>query len=96
MTWEEFEWDAAKSDACFERRGFDFPFAARVFLDKARQIREDHRWDYGEHRFQIVGRIDGRLYVLVYTLRGNVVRIISARKANSREMRIYENNAHQS
>lgn len=92
----EFEWDAAKSDECFERRGFDFAFAARVFLDKDRQIHEDHRWDYGEHRFQIVGRIDGRLHVLVYTLRGSTVRIISARKANSREVRSYENNARQS
>jgi uncharacterized DUF497 family protein len=96
MTTHEFEWDALKSDACFEARGFDFAFAARVFLDKDRQIRDDHRWDYGEHRFQIVGRIDGRLYVLVYTLRGSAVRIISARKANSREMRSYENNARQS
>jgi len=50
MTWEDFEWDATKSDACFDRRGFDFAFAARVFLDKDRQIREDHRWDKREMR----------------------------------------------
>ena len=90
MTFDEFEWDATKSDACYESRGFDFAFAVHVFLDRACLIREDHRWDYGERRFQILGRIDERVYVVVYTLRASVVRIISARKANQREVKEYE------
>jgi uncharacterized DUF497 family protein len=87
----EFEWDAAKSDACFRERGFDFAYALRAFLDPDRVVRRDHRWDYGEDRFQLTGRIEGRLFEVAFTHRGESIRIISARKANSREVRSYEN-----
>jgi len=42
----------------------------------------------------LIGRIEGRLYVLIYTLRRDEIRIISARKANPREVRSYENRSH--
>jgi uncharacterized DUF497 family protein len=45
---------------------------------------------YGETRYQLIGRIDNRVFILVYTPRGDVIRIISARKANSREVARYE------
>jgi uncharacterized protein len=45
-----FEWDPAKSEATFRSRGFDFAFAAYVFLDPDRIEREDVRRDYGERR----------------------------------------------
>ena len=83
-----FEWDEAKSDACFRDRGFDF-------ADPDRVIRQDTRYSYGEDRYQLTGRIEGRLFVLVYTPRRDAVRIISARKANQREMRRYENRSHE-
>ena len=57
--------------------------------------RQDTRQDYGEDRFRLVGMIDGRAYVVVYTVRGSAVRIISARKANLKEVADYEHNAHQ-
>ena len=41
----EFEWDDAKSDACFLHRGFDFEYAARAFLDPDRTVTRDWRWD---------------------------------------------------
>ena len=37
----EFEWDRAKSDACFDRRGFDFAYALNVFLDPHRLVAQD-------------------------------------------------------
>ena len=91
----EFEWDQAKSDACYEERGFDFAYALQAFLDPNRLVRADRRWEYGEERFQLVGQIDGREFVLAYTMRSSVIRIISARKANRREVQDYENNARQ-
>ena len=91
MMCSEFEWDESKSNACFEARGFDFAYALHVFLDTHHLARKDHRWDYGEDRFQILGSIDGRVYLVVYTLRSKTVRIISARKANQREVMTYEN-----
>ena len=50
---------------------------------------EDARRDYGEERRLTLGKIEGRLYVAAYTVRGKVIRLISARKANEREWRKY-------
>lgn len=85
----EFEWDEAKSSACFTERGFDFAYAARIFLDPGRQVEEDRRFDYGELRYRVLGRIEGRVFVVAYTVRGNTIRLISARKGNRREVRRY-------
>ena len=91
----KFEWDEAKSEACFLSRGFDFAYGAFAFADPNRMIRQDTRHNYGEDRYQLTGSIEGRLFVLIYTPRGDVMRIISARKANQREVRIYENRSHE-
>ena len=90
----KFEWDEAKSDACLKDRGFDFAYAARAFFDSDRLVQEDSRDIYGEERYQLTGRIESRVYVIVYTLRNDSMRIISARKANQREVKQYENRAH--
>jgi len=90
----KFEWDDAKSDACFRQRGFDFAYAASAFADPNRLVRQDTRYSYGEDRYQLTGSIEGRLYVLVFTSRNDVMRIISARKANLREVKQYENRSH--
>lgn len=89
----EFEWDPAKSDACSAERGFDFAYVLRAFMDADRLIRKDARWDYGEDRYQLIGAIDRRVFFVVYTIRGKIIRIISARKANKREVNDYENSA---
>ena len=91
----EFEWDDAKNDACFVRRGFDFAYALRVFFDPHRIVVQDRRWDYGEDRFRVLGMIQERVFVVVYTMRGSAIRIISARKANIEEIADYEQNTHQ-
>jgi len=91
----KFEWDQAKSQVCFQERGFDFEYVIACFFDPHHIVRQDHRWDYGEDRFQLYGMIDGRLFSVVFTVRGGVSRIISARKANSREVKLYEDNTNQ-
>ena len=91
----EFEWDNTKNDACFELRGFDFAYAIRAFLDPHRTVAQDRRRDYGEDRYKLLGMIDGRTYVIVYTMRGSATRVISARKANSKEVANHEHNARQ-
>ena len=91
----EFEWDDAKNNACFVHRGFDFAYAMRVFFDPQRIVVQDRRWDYGEDRYQVLGMIEGRVYVVVYTVRGAAIRIISARKAKAKEVGDYEHKAHQ-
>jgi len=90
----EFEWDPVKSSNCFTQRGFDFLYATQAFFDPACFIREDVRWNYGEDRYQLFGAIAKRVFVLSFTRRGKVIRLISARKANLREVRIYEESSH--
>lgn len=85
----EFEWDETKSDDCFRLRGFDFAYASGAFRDENRSVGRDRRWDYGEDRYRLLGAIEGRVFVLIYTMRGSAIRIISARKGNSREVREY-------
>ncbi len=87
----DFEWDATKSDVCFQERGFDFAYAARAFFDPNRIVQPDTRHSYGEDRYQLMGMIEQRLFVVVYTQRHGAIRIISARKANRREIEHYEN-----
>lgn len=55
--------------------------------------RSDGRYDYGEDRTRALGLIDGRPHMLVFTMRGDVLRAISLRKANSREVRRYDEEA---
>ena len=89
-----FEWDEAKSETCLRERGFDFAYAARTFFDPDRLVQADTRRSYGEERYQLTGKIEQRLFVVVYTPRHNAMRIISARKANQREVRHYEDSTH--
>jgi uncharacterized DUF497 family protein len=66
-------------------------------LDRAREMNfetavfvADDRKNYGERRYQAFGLIGGRLHVLIYTMRGDVLRAISLRKANRKEQRRYD------
>lgn len=52
-------------------------------------VREDRRQDYGEERFILLGMVQERLLAVSYTMRGERVRIISARFAEPRERRRY-------
>ncbi len=54
-------------------------------------IRLDIRRSYDEPRFNALGYIGKRLYHLTFTVRGDVIRVISFRKANRREVKYYAN-----
>ena len=36
----------------------------------------DRRWDYGEDRYRLLGAVEGRVFVVIYTMRGSAIRII--------------------
>ena len=63
-------------------------------MDPDRLIQADTRHSYGEGRYQPMGKIEQRLFVVVYTPRHGAIRIISARKANLREVKHYEDSTH--
>ncbi|MGA1801016.1 BrnT family toxin [Rhizobium sp. HT1-10] len=80
--------DPAKRDRALADRGVDFARCGEVF-DGETLTREDDRADYGEQRFITVGWLDGRMVIVVWTPRDGHERIISMRKANDRERKIY-------
>ena len=83
-----FEWDAGKNAANIAKYGIDFEDAARMFEGPVLERRDD-REDYGETRIAAVGVVEGRELFVVYTVRGENRRIISARKANRHEREAY-------
>lgn len=87
----EFEWDQGKSAANLRKHGVAFSDAITVFSsdDRAITIFEETVGD--EERYITIGRDGlGRVVVVVYTVRGEHVRVISARRANKREREEYE------
>ena len=85
-----YEWDEAKNRSNIAKHGFDFADAARVLTGRCVTF-VDNRVDYGEERFISIGTLGGEVVVVVHTPRGpDVTRIISMRKANRREQKIYQ------
>ncbi|MGE3510896.1 MAG: BrnT family toxin [Vicinamibacterales bacterium] len=82
------EFDDAKSARNVKERGIGFERFADMDLTRALS-REDTRAEYGERRITLLGPIDERLHVAVITYRGDRVRVISLRRANRREERMY-------
>lgn len=83
-----FEWDEDKRQSNLAKHGIDFVNAARMLRGEPLFF-EDARRDYGEQRYIAVGEEVGYLLVVVFTIRDEALRIISARRANSRERRKY-------
>ena len=84
-----YEWNEHKRDANFEKHGVDFNEVENFEWDSAIETIDDRK-DYGEQRWVAVGRIISRIYVLIYTIRNKNIRVISLRKANTRERSYYE------
>lgn len=79
-----FEWDPEKEAKNIKERGLDFATASRIWAGSVAES-VDGRRNYGEIRIIATGTVDGHILVVVYTWRGEIRRIISARKANARE-----------
>lgn len=85
----EISFDPAKNERNIALRGLPFELVSK-FEWAGALIVEDTREDYQERRFQALGSIGGRLYMLVFTPRKGKVHVISLRKANQREVKRYE------
>ncbi len=86
----EFEWHEAKAQANWQTHGIRFELARTVFKDPFAIELFDDRRDYGEERFIVIGMAAGQvLLFVVYTERGNRIRVISARRATKDEQDHY-------
>ncbi len=91
---DAFEWDDAKAAANYAKHGVTFEAACDVFKDAFAIEQVDDRQNYGEERWTILGIARERLLLVAYTMRGDRIRIISARAAEPYERREYhEQNA---
>ncbi len=84
-----YEFDPNKDRLNFQKHGLSFAEAENFEWDSA-LVRKDTRRIYAEPRFQALGLIGQRVHVLVFCLRGDAVRIISLRKAHSKEVASYD------
>ncbi len=87
-----FEWDERKAAANLKKHGVSFEEARTVFVDERAKLIDDPDHSDDEDRFVLLGLSSALRLLLVchcYRSEGGVIRIISARKAASRESRSY-------
>ena len=89
-----FEWNEQKRQANIVRHGIDFIDVLPLFSNPDALLFEDTRKDYGETRYIMLCPADELLFQVAYTWRGSNIRIISARRGNQRERRLYEQRRH--
>ena len=91
----DYEWDPAKSETNLNKHGISFD-EARYIFDGPTLTRIDDREDYGEQRYISLGSISREeTFVVVHTEPENRVRLISARKANRIERKVYRDHLEQ-
>ena len=92
MSTLRFEWDEHKSAVNQSKHGVSFEEARSVFFDERARLIDDPDHSEDEERFILLG-LSSTLRLLVvchcYRSEGNVIRIISARKATARESKLY-------
>ena len=86
-----FTWHEQKRQATLQRRGLDFADAEMVFAGPTFTF-EDDRIDYPEQRWVTLGLLRGTVVVLVHTESEDEIRVISMRKAETDEQRLYFHN----
>ncbi len=85
----KYEWDEAKNRKNLAKHGLSFEDAEQVFSGPCVTF-EDDRFAYGEERLITLGWLGGRLVVIAPAPRDGGTRIISMRKGNRREQKIYQ------
>jgi hypothetical protein len=86
---DDFEWDGSKAASNLDKHGVSFERATLAFEDAFALVQLDDSEEYGEDRFILIGRALSSILYVVYTERGERIRIISAREAYDHERRNY-------
>ena len=82
-----FEWDDDKQRSNLAKHQVDFTYVRALFDGRPIMTVDSPRRD--ESRYASTGEVDGRFYTVVWTLRGDTIRLISARRARDAEQRAY-------
>lgn len=86
---ERFEWHDRKARTNLRDHGVTFGEASRVFDDLRAVDSFDDSMDYDEERSIVIGLAGSRLLVVIYTMRDERIRIISAREPGTHEQKRY-------
>ena len=84
----KFVWDSEKAEKNWRKHGIYFEDATYVFFDEGKVDEFDEIHSDFEDRYKIIGRV-GKILAVIYTERGEKIRIISARQASKREEEKY-------
>ncbi len=84
-----FEFDAAKDEANRRKHGVALLFGAQIFDDVDAAVIPTLRVGDEEERFKAVGLVAGKLWTAIHVWRDERVRLISVRRSNANEQRIY-------
>jgi uncharacterized DUF497 family protein len=86
-----FQWDGGNADKNWERHRVSQGECEQVFFQRPLRIARDTAHSHGERRYAVLGQTAvGRRLTLVITIRGTLIRVISARDMSRRERRLYE------
>ena len=89
----KFEWEASKAASNIQKHGVTFEEARTVFFDERARLINDPDHSESEERFILLGFSSSPRVIVVchcYRSEGNVIRIISARKATATEKKVYD------
>ena len=87
---EGFEWDQSNIEKNWEKHRVSYLECEEVFFNQPLLVQEDEIHSKFEPRYYVLGRTnDGRHLFIVFTIRRNKIRVISARNMSRRERRIY-------
>ncbi len=87
---EGFEWDKGNIEKNWKNHRVSYTECEEVFFNSPLVVGIDEKHSEGENRFYLLGKTDNqRLLFVVFTVRSNKIRVISARDMNRKERRIY-------
>ena len=87
----EFDWDKDNKDKNLKKHGVSDEECEEIFFDPRKKISKDILHSANEGRYILIGKTKSkRLLFLVFTIRKNKIRVISARNLNKKEKHLYE------
>ncbi|MHB1055988.1 MAG: BrnT family toxin [Thermoleophilia bacterium] len=87
---EGFQWDKGNLLKNWEKHEVSASECEQIFFNQPLVVAEDKKHSVKEARFFALGLIDaGRFLFIVFTVRGILIRVISARNMNSKERKVY-------
>lgn len=85
-----FDWDSANADKIWDKHRVSRRECEQIFFNQPLIVADDEDHSEVEHRFYGLGQTDaGRRLFAVFTIRGDLIRVISARDMSRRERRVF-------